>query len=486
MDTIRFTINGRQHAISGLPPETTLLRYLRDQAQLTGTKEGCAEGDCGACSVALLETDATGKTGWRAVNSCLVLIPALHGRRLVTVEGLADGDRLHPAQRALVDHMGSQCGFCTPGFVMALFEGCYREDLDDQGKRDDQICGNLCRCTGYRPIRDALDDVAGSKPSGAFCDALKTPCPPQQALDYTDSERRFIRPTTLSALWDALRDNPSHRFIGGSTDLGLEVTKRDARFPCLIAIDAIPQMRTITAQDDTITVGAAVTLSTLEDHCDSHLPPVARMLRYFASRQIKNRATLGGNLCNASPIGDMAPVMLALEATAIIASASGQRRVPFSAFFERYRQTALKPGEILFAVEIPVPQPNEHVGVYKVSKRRELDISAVCAAMKVRLDPDGRVESASIAYGGMAATPSRAAATERAITGQRWSEDAARRASAHIRQDFTPISDHRGSDWYRATVAENLLIGFALETATGPAPIRMPARSTGTILPGGA
>lgn len=219
--------------------------------------------------------------------------------------------------------MGSQCGFCTPGFVMAFFEGCYRDDLTDQGRKDDQLCGNLCRCTGYRPIRDALDAVAGTKPSGPLCDALSTPCPPPKAVDYTDSQRRFIRPTTLSALWKALRDNPTHRFVSGSTDLGLEVTKRDATYPCLLALDAIPQMRTITTVDGVVTVGAAVTLSALEDHCSAQLPPVARMLRYFASRQTKNRATLGGNLCNASPIGDMAPVKLAMEATAILASARG-------------------------------------------------------------------------------------------------------------------------------------------------------------------
>lgn len=485
MSTITFRLNGQPVTAEGLPPETTLLRYLRDTRRLTGTKEGCAEGDCGACSVALLERDGAGAPAWRAVNACLVLLPSLHGREVITVEGLADAEALHPAQQALVDHLGSQCGYCTPGFVMSLFEGCYRTDLADQASRDDQICGNLCRCTGYRPIRDALDEVAGTRPADRFSARLQAAVPSPPPLRYESSRRRFIRPTSLDDLWAALEENPVHRLVNGSTDLGLEVTKRDARFACLISLDGLASLRSFSTTPSTVRIGAGLPLSALERRCADVLPPVSRMLRYFASRQIKNRATLGGNLCTASPIGDMAPVMLALEATALLRSARGTRRVPMSAFFSGYRQTALLPGEILAAVDVPRLRDDERVGVYKVSKRRELDISAVCAGMKVRLGAEDRVLSAAIAYGGMAATPKRAEHVEQALFGHRWCEDTARAAAARLADDFAPISDHRGSDWYRQTVAENLLIGFALESAASPSPLRLPARSTGTVLPGG-
>jgi xanthine dehydrogenase small subunit len=481
MSTIEFTLNGQPIVAQGLPPETTLLRYLRDQRQLTGTKEGCAEGDCGACSVALLGEDSTGRPAWRAVNSCLVLLPALHNRQVLSVEGLASTEKLHPAQQALVDHMGSQCGFCTPGFVMALFEGCYRDDLDAQERRDDQICGNLCRCTGYRPIRDALSEVAGSQPDDRFKATLNQPVAPLEDLHYSGEQRRFIRPTTLESLWKALRAEPTHRLVCGSTDLGLEVTKRDARFACLISLEALPSLRTFHATPDLVRIGASVPLSEVEERCADTLPQVSRMLRYFASRQIKNRATVGGNLCTASPIGDLAPVLLSLDAIAVLRSERGARRVPLSEFFLSYRQTALQPGEILAAVEVPRLRDDERAGAYKVSKRRELDISAVCAGMRVRLDDDGCVTAAWIAYGGMAATPKRATLTEQALLGRRWGEDAARDAAEKLSEDYAPITDHRGSDWYRATVAANLLIGFSLESQGHT----LPARSTGTVQPGG-
>ncbi len=474
-ESIRFTLNGRRVAVSGLPPTTTLLDYLHTIGK-TGSKEGCAEGDCGACTVAILD----GQT-WRAVNSCLVLLPTLHGGVVLTVEGLSDGHTLHPAQQALVDRLGSQCGYCTPGFVMSLFAGSYRDDLDAQWKRDDQLCGNLCRCTGYRPIRDALRDVAGSCPAGRLAPQVAAVDAADAALQYTAGAHTFLQPTTLSGLWQAIAAHPEHRFIAGGTDLGLEVTKRHQTWPALISLGAIDALRTYEETDAVVSIGAALPLAELEGRCPEALPPLARMLRYFASRQIKNRATVGGNLCNASPIGDLAPVLIALGAEAVLRSAGGSRRLSVEALLVGYRQTALQPGEILAAVAVPRIAPGWRMGAYKVSKRRELDISAVCAGMAVRLDDGGCVADIRLAYGGMAATTQRATATEQALRGQPWTAAAVRTAAAHLSDDFTPISDHRSSAWYRITVAKNLLIGFQHETETASLPC-LPDRPTGTVL----
>ncbi len=476
MPPIRFIINGRLHTVSDVPPTTTLLQYLRLSPGLTGTKEGCAEGDCGACTVAVRDGDR-----WRAVNACLIPLPALQGLTLVTVEGLAEGERLHPAQEALVAHSGSQCGYCTPGFVMSLFEACYRDDLDERWRRDDQICGNLCRCTGYRPIRDALDAVAGSRPDDRFSAQLGAPDASRE-VTYTHGAHAFLQPTTLPALFSAMQEHPEHAIISGATDLGLEITKRGRVWPCLISLSALP-LSGYTASADTITIGATLSLADLERLCAADLPPLARMLRFFASRQIKHRATAGGNLCTASPIGDLAPVLIALSAEVVLLSASGERRMPLQDFFTGYRKTALRSGEILASIAVPRIQAGQRVSAYKVSKRRELDISSVSAGMMVRLDESGCVADIRLVYGGMAATTQRAISAEAALLGQPWTAERIEAAAAKIAEDFTPLSDHRGSAWYRATVAANLLRGFFAETADSPLPM-LPTHPSGTVLGG--
>ena len=480
MEKISFTLNGRPVSVSGLSPETTLLRWLRDTAAMPGTKEGCAEGDCGACTVAILEPDAPDGPAWRAVNACLVLLPSVHGAAVVTVEGLADGERLHPAQEAMVRHLGSQCGYCTPGVVMSAFEATYRKDIDASWKIDDQMCGNLCRCTGYRPIRDALTEVAGSCPEDGFSRALEAG--PGASLDYEGEGRRYIRPLTLPALWAAMEAHPGARIVAGTTDLGLEVTRRHGTWPVLLAVDGIAALREIRRIPVGISVGAAIRLSHLETEAATALPVLARMLRYFGARQIKNRATLGGNLCNASPIGDLAPVLLALDATFVAASAEGERRIPAEDFFVAYRRTALAPGEILAAVEIPDPAPEARLGAYKVSRRRELDISAVAAAMCVLVDQGGTVRHVRIAYGGMASTPARARRAEAALLGEAWGEPALEAAIEVLGAEFQPIDDARATAWYRRTVAANLLRGFFEESRAGSL-TTLPERHVATVLP---
>lgn len=467
-DSVRLHINDVLVEERDAPPTTTLLAYLRRHMGLTGTKEGCAEGDCGACTVAYVDTGSEGGPAYRAVNACLVLLPMMHGKRVYTVEGLRRNGDYHLVQEAMTQALGSQCGYCTPGFVMSMFEACYRGDLDAPWKLDDQICGNLCRCTGYRPIRDATRDVAGARPDDDFRAHLEGPHAGPQSLAYARGEDRFYLPTSLGELAQIVRDHPNPRFVAGATDLGLEVTKRHARYDCLISLEGIDTLRHIREIDGGWSFGATVTLSDLEAACEDELPILSRMLRFFGSRQIKNLATLGGNLCNASPIGDTPPVLLALDATIVLQGPDGERRVPVDQFFRGYRKTALGPGEIVSAVEVERPTDDAKMGSYKVSKRRELDISAVCAAMVVHLDASGIIQRARVAYGGMAATPSRAFEVEKVLVGRAYGEVTFEIAAGALDTDFSPIDDHRGSAWYRATVAKNLLRGFYEETRTDP------------------
>jgi len=486
---LRFELNGRPIEVGDASPNTTLLEWLRDSRpasegrgnRLTGTKEGCAEGDCGACTVAILDAHAPGGARYRAVNSCLLLLPMVHGRSVWTVEGIGTPAAPHPVQDVMVEALGSQCGYCTPGFVMSMFEAAYRDDLDAEWKLDDQLCGNLCRCTGYRPIRDAAKEIAGAGPDDDFRAALSAEAAAPTDLDYRASSERFVAPTTLDGATSVLAEHPDARLICGATDLGLDVTKKHVRFPLLLSTEHVAELAGIEEDAGGWSIGASVTLTDLEDWSGHALPVLHRMLRYFGARQIKHRATLGGNLCNASPIGDLAPVLIALDAQMVIASAAGQRTVPIDRFFLDYRETALQPGELLARVTIARPPASARLGAYKVSRRRELDISAVAAGMVVELGPGGIVTGARLGFGGMAATPKRALRTEQALVGSRWSEAAARSAARLLDDDFTPMSDHRGTAWYRQTVARNLLLGFAAET-TDRSFVPLPTGHAGTVV----
>jgi xanthine dehydrogenase small subunit len=432
--------------------------------------------------VALLDPELSGGPGYRSVCACLLLLPSLHGRRVYTVEGIAQGG-LHPAQAAIRDLAASQCGYCTPGFAISLFEATYRDDLDSPAGLDDQLSGNLCRCTGYRPLHDALRRVAGTRPEDVFRARLSETPDPVGDLAYRDAAgARFFRPTSEGALFDALDTNPDARIVAGGTDLGLEVTKKGARPACLVSVEAVPRFRRMGPIDGGLRIGAAVPLTDVETYAREALPVLARMLRFFGSRQIKHRATLGGNACNASPIGDTLPVLLALDATLVARSRHGERRIPADAFWPAYRQTALRPGEVLAAVEIPTPAPGSRQAAYKVSKRRQLDISIVSACFLVEIEADGTVRRARLAYGGMAATPARARATEAALEGQPFTAEVVAAAAEHLDEDFSPIDDLRASAWYRRKVARALLRGFYEETQATPVP-RLPDRPTATVLP---
>jgi xanthine dehydrogenase small subunit len=482
MNTLRFNLNGTWVEESTVPPTTTLLRYLRDVRRMSGTKEGCAEGDCGACTVAVAEFGPDGRATWRAVNSCLVLLPMLQGKHVVTVEALKDAedDAYHPAQVAMAKALGSQCGYCTPGIVMALFEATYREDLQQPWQLDDQLCGNLCRCTGYRPIRDAASSVAGCQPDDRFSQTLPKLKPQSMQFRREGDGALFATPTTFDELWSLLETHPDARFVVGGTDLSLEITKKFQVPPKLVSLEGLHELHTLRT-GPVHHLGAAVTIAELEGWAATHLPPLHRMVRYFGARQIKHRGTVGGNLCTASPIGDLAPALISLGASAVLRSRAGERRLPLEAFFVGYRKTALGAGEILAGVEVPALAPTTRAAAYKVSKRRELDISTVSAGFLVGVDASNRVTEARLAFGGMAATPKRAASAEAALVGSPWTEATVEAALKKLPEDFTPLSDHRGSAPYRALVAANLLRGFFDETRDVPQPALAPGHAA-TVL----
>jgi len=498
--TIRFWLDDRRVEEASLPPTTTLLRYLRDHAGLAGTKEGCAEGDCGACTVAVLEERPGGGGRYRAVNSCLIFLPMLQGKRVYTVQALRDrgaamsdaASGYHPAQQAMVDARASQCGYCTPGIVMSLFEACYRDDMGEPWTIDDQLCGNLCRCTGYRPIREAGEAVAGCQPADRFRAEANQYRPESADLDYASThplhgEQAYAQPTTPADLFAQLAAWPEARLVAGGTDLALEVTKHHRVLPQVIGLDGLAELRELSDDGAAFTVGAGVTLTRLLEAVTGELPALEKMLRVFGSRQIRSRATLGGNLCTASPIGDLGPVLVALGASVTVASAAGQRTTPVEEFLAGYRQTDLAAGEVLWSVRIP--RPRGFAMSYKVSKRREMDISTAAGAMQVQLAPAAgeappTVASITISYGGLTARPAaRARHTERALTGGPWSLAAIQAASSQLVHDVTPIDDLRGSAEYRRLLARNLLIGFFLDSQR-PAAAALEDTPTATVTAG--
>ena len=457
-------VNGRVVTAHGVGTNTTLLDWLRSTG-LTGSKQGCAEGDCGACSVALVDRDATGKPTYRAFNSCIALLPMFAGREIVTVEGLAKGTGsagLHPVQAKMVEQYGSQCGYCTPGFVVSMFEAYYRDNCRAPWQVSDQLCGNLCRCTGYRPIRDAATAaLAETLPlaDDPFRQRLTQPVRPPGALNYTAGEAKFFRPSSLPGLFTLLESHPSARLVGGATEIGVEINKKFKAFPVLVSTEAVPELTRITSTDKAWHLGAGATLTCVEEALGGEFPSVAKMLRVFAARQIRNRATLGGNLVTASPIGDSAPVLLTLDASVVLVSATGERTVALADFFTGYRKTVLKPGEIMREVIIPRTGPGpgltRRVDFFKVSKRRELDISIVAGAFLVDCDAAGVVRKARLAYGGVAAVSSRARKAEAALVGRKLTETAGAVAQV-LRDEFQPIDDARGGADYRRGLVASL------------------------------
>ncbi len=461
-----FVLNGRRVQVEGTPANSSLLSWLRNAGH-TGSKEGCAEGDCGACTVAFVDTNAHGERTYRAVNSCITLLPMVAGREIVTVEGVAPAPgTLHPVQEAMVAAYGSQCGFCTPGFVVSMFEGYYRDDLRTREQIGDQLNGNLCRCTGYRPIREAMEDALAKRSpqkDDLFQLRLKKHDGAIPALAYeSDEGQTFLRPSSLDEL---LALKAEHRekaeLVAGATEIGVYINKAHRRYALLVSTEGVRELATIEKTDAAYVVGGGATLTAIEEALGGEYPMIDKMLWVFAARQIRNRATLAGNIVTASPIGDMPPLLLALDAEVVLQKKGSTRTVPLADFFVAYRKTVLEPDEIVRSVVLPrlaAPAAGARrlMDSYKVSKRRELDISIAAAAFVVEIDASNVVRRARLAYGGVAATPVRARAAEAFLLGKAWTEETMRGTQEVLASELAPIDDHRAGAEFRRDLVTSL------------------------------
>ena len=458
MPHVSFLLNGTRTDVSDTAPTRTLLDWLREDRGLCGTKEGCNEGDCGACSV--MVTDASGS---RALNACILFLPQIDGKAVRTVEGIAAPDgTLHPVQSAMIDHHGSQCGFCTPGFIVTMAAA----HLNGATDHDDQLAGNLCRCTGYAPILRAAE-AAASEPvpdwmrdsPDFFCSQVSSGGPGGRQPSGA------AMPRSIDELAHWFAANPDATLVAGATDVGLWVTKDLRDLAPVAFLNAIPDLARIELQGDYLRIGAMVTISDLWAAMKPLHPSFAELLRRYASVQVRNAATIGGNIANGSPIGDGPPALIALGATLHLRQGEARRDLALEDFFLDYRRQDRRPGEFLEAVTIPTHAPA--LRCYKISKRFDQDISAVCAAFNVTVE-GGTVTAARLAFGGMAGTPKRALTTEAALLGQPWTDATVIAAQAAISADFTPLSDMRASAAYRLATARNLLVRYFHDLAGTP------------------
>jgi xanthine dehydrogenase small subunit len=492
--TIRFVLDGEVIELSGVDPTRTVLQYLREDLGKLGTKEGCAEGDCGACTVALVEVDSTAKRlQVRAINSCIQFLPTLDGKELITVESLRGSDGgLHPVQQSMVDWHGSQCGFCTPGFIMSLFALYKNNGTPSRREIDDALSGNLCRCTGYRPIIDAANKMfsdyserqkaggwlaqphaANAKLGGdeksriALLESLRS----DRSLALDMHDRKFFAPQNSDEMARLLGDYPQATILAGGTDVGLWVTKQHKELEVVIYTGRVSELKLQHVSDSHLEIGAAVSLTDAMQLIIEHFPTLEELFLRFASPPIRNAGTLGGNIANGSPIGDTMPALLVMNASLVLRKGDDRRTLPLNDFYIAYQETALQPGEFVEKILIPLPVDGAQVECYKVSKRFDQDISAVCGAYRLVLN-GGKVADIKIAYGGMAAIPKRAEQCEKTLRGNTWSEALIDDAMNALDKDFTPLSDMRSTAAYRQRICRNLLQRFYLDT-TGAADERL-------------
>jgi len=468
-EPIRFLFRGELRELREAPPTQTILQHLREDLRCTGTKEGCAEGDCGACTVVVGSLE-NGELALRAVNACIQFTPTLDGKALFTVEDLAQADgALHPVQQALVECHGSQCGFCTPGFAMSLW-GMYLKQEGRAPQRceiDDALSGNLCRCTGYRPIIDAARRMAELPPvafdKAALAERLRG-LQRSTGFSYTAHGQRFHVPCTLDELLRLRAEQPAAVLLAGSTDVGLWVTKQLRELGDVIYLGQVEALKTVIEEAGMLEIGAGVSLQDAYAALCAHYPvELSELWQRFASLPIRHAGTLGGNVANGSPIGDSMPWLIALGSQVVLRSDEGNRVLALEDFYLGYQQKDLRAGEFVQAVRVPLPRAGVRFRTYKLAKRFDQDISAVCAAFAVTLDGE-TIADARIAFGGMAATPKRAAQAEAVLRGQAWSEATLRAAMSALTSDYAPLSDARASGNYRIRTAQNLLHRFWLET----------------------
>ncbi|RRV05628.1 xanthine dehydrogenase small subunit [Pseudomonas sp. v388] len=479
---IQFLLNQELKTEHTLDPNMTVLTYLREQAHRPGTKEGCASGDCGACTVVVGElhsgADGEAQLRYRSINACLTFMATLHGRQLISVEDLKHQGHLHSVQKAMVDCHGSQCGFCTPGFVMSLFALQKNSTTPDAERTHEALAGNLCRCTGYRPILAAARQACDAPAADQF-DQRQTltisrlqAIAPSATAELNDGDKRCLLPLTVSDLAGLFMVHPEARLLAGGTDLALEVTQLHKPLPTMIYVGHVAAMKKIEHFDDRLEIGAAVALSDCHAALAAEYPDFGELLQRFASLQIRNQGTLGGNIGNASPIGDSPPLLIALGARLVLRKGARQRELALEDYFIDYRITARQEGEFIEKIVVPTARPDAVFRAYKVSKRLDDDISAVCAAFWLKIE-GAVISDARVAFGGMAAIPKRAAACERALIGAAWSTATVEQACAALADDFTPLSDFRASKEYRLLSAQNLLRKCFIELQTPHVPTRV-------------
>jgi len=485
----RLMVNGQARELGEVGGHVTLLDWLRADG-LTGCKEGCAEGECGACAVLVARPDGPDRTSWVAINACLVPAAAFDQQEVVTAEGLGRPGQLHPVQREMAGRGGSQCGYCTPGFICAMAAEYYRPgrrpagsagpgsaELNGSGPDGDEhgpngfdlhaLSGNLCRCTGYRPIRDAAYALGQPEAADPLQARTAGPAPAAAATATSSGQGDYVRPDSLRAALELLAARPDARLVAGSTDWGVELNIRHARAALTIGIERLEELRAFSVGPDRIELGAALSLSEIESRLDGRVPLLADLFPQFASRLIRNGATLGGNLGTASPIGDAPPALLALDASLVLASVDGEREVPLAGYFTGYRQSVRRPGELIKTIRIPRPLAPV-TAFHKIAKRRFDDISSVAVAYALALDDDGRVTSVRIGLGGVAATPLRATAAEEALRGRPWTRQTVAVAADELARAGTPMSDHRASESYRIAMLRNSLLKcYAENPASG-------------------
>ena len=481
---IQFLLNQQLHTEHALDPNLTVLEYLRTDLARPGTKEGCASGDCGACTVVigeLVENAGVPQLRYRSTNACLTFVSSLHGKQLLSVEDLKHQGQLHSVQQAMVDCHGSQCGFCTPGFVMSLFALQKNHPQADREQACEALAGNLCRCTGYRPILDAAAQACSATPRPDQFDSsqaqtiarLKT-IAPVQTDELNGGNNRCLVPLTVADLAELYSELPQARLLAGGTDLALEVTQAHRVLPVMIYVGNVADMKRIETFDDRLEIGAATVLTDCYEALAAEYPDFGQLLHRFASLQIRNQATLGGNIGNASPIGDAPPLLLALGAMVVLRKGRSTRTLPLQDYFIDYRVTAREEGEFIEKIIVPRADARRAFRAYKVSKRLDDDISAVCAAFDLRIE-GGVVREVRAAFGGMAAIPKRATACEAALLGRPWTQASIEAACTALAEDFTPLSDFRASKQYRLLTAQNLLRKCFIELQTPHIPTRVSA-----------
>lgn len=477
---IRFILDGQLIEIDEVDPTRTVLQFLREDLGRTGTKEGCAEGDCGACTVVAAELNGD-ELSLKAINSCIQFLPTIDGMELITVESLSSaGAELHPVQRAMVENHGSQCGFCTPGFVMSLFALYKTNARPTRREIDDALAGNLCRCTGYRPIVAAARSMYENVSADDRSDWLRQPCGEQSKpaerierlralvradeLAFEHGGRRFFAPTSVESLAAILARHPEATVLAGGTDIGLWVTKQHLELETVIFTGRVAELLGISRSPTHLDIGAAVTLTEAIPAIVEHYPGLDEMFRRFASPPIRNTGTLGGNIANGSPIGDSMAALMVVEASLVLRHGKKSRELPLDAFYHDYRINDLAPGEFIERIHIPLADSSAVVQSQKWSKRFDQDISAVCTAYYLELDGD-RVRTFRMACGGLAPVVRRATHCESKLVGKEWNEQQVEQACAALQSDFTPISDARATADIRLLAVQNLLRRFYRETA---------------------